>query len=168
MPDESTCQVFCVVAWNWPWYRGEGKALWYVYPRCIIPLRQFPCYCGIGRLNLGREFMLIMLRWKVNDFYCWLMTILNGWKFSANATIEVSRALFSWYGLPLALSSDNDPQFVAGEFQTFLKMNCIKHTLCPPYHPSTTGLAERHGEFSKGCTGLVLTKGHFSTTAQDG
>lgn len=84
---------------------------------------------------------------------------------TVNAIIEVLRALFSRYGLPLELVSDSVRQLVAGEFQTFLNMNCIKHTLCPPYHPSTTGLAERHGEFSKGCTGLVLTKGHFSTTA---
>jgi len=44
----------------------------------------------------------------------------------------------------LEMVSLNGPQFVAREFQTFLKMNCIKHTLCPPFHPSTYGLAERH------------------------
>ena len=63
---------------------------------------------------------------------------------TAEATVEVLRALFSRYGLPLELVSDNIPQFVAGEFQTFLKINCIKHTLGPPYHPSSNGLAERH------------------------
>ena len=63
---------------------------------------------------------------------------------TADVTIEVLRALFSRFGLPLEVVSDNGPQFVAREFQTFLKMNCIKHTLCPPYHPSTNGLAERH------------------------
>ena len=46
--------------------------------------------------------------------------------------------------LPLELVSDNGPQFVAREFQKSLKMNYIKHTLCPPYHPFTNGLAERH------------------------
>ena len=46
--------------------------------------------------------------------------------------------------LPLELVSDNGPQFVAREFQAFLKMNCITHTLCPPYHPFTNCLAERH------------------------
>ena len=30
--------------------------------RHIMPPRQFPYYCGLGRLNLGKEFMLIMLR----------------------------------------------------------------------------------------------------------
>ena len=63
---------------------------------------------------------------------------------TADATVEVLRALFSRYGLPLELFSDNAPQFVAGEFQTLLKINCIKHTLGPPYHPSSNGLAERH------------------------
>ena len=63
---------------------------------------------------------------------------------TAEATVEVLRALFSRCGLPLELVSDNAPQFVAGEFQTFLKINCIKHTLGPPYHPSSNDLAERH------------------------
>ena len=63
---------------------------------------------------------------------------------TANATIEALRALFARYGLPHESVSDNGPQFVAGEFKSFLTMNCIKHTLCPPYHPSTNGLAERH------------------------
>ena len=44
---------------------------------------------------------------------------------TADATIEVLRTLFSRYGLPLEVVSDNGPQFVAREFQTFLKMNCI-------------------------------------------
>ena len=38
---------------------------------------------------------------------------------TAQATIEVLRALFSRYRLPLELVSDNGPQFVAREFQTF-------------------------------------------------
>ena len=63
---------------------------------------------------------------------------------TAEATIEVLRALFSRYGLSLELVRDNGPQFVAREFQNFLKMNCIKRTLCPQNHPSTNGLAERH------------------------
>ena len=39
-----------------------------------------PYYCGLGRLNLGKEFMLIMLRSRVNNFFLWLTATLNGWK----------------------------------------------------------------------------------------
>ena len=63
---------------------------------------------------------------------------------TADSTIEVLRALFPRYRLPLELVSDNGPQFVTREFQTFLEISCIKYTLCPPYYPSTNGLAERH------------------------
>ena len=79
---------------------------------------------------------------------------------TANATIEVLRALFARYGLPHELvSSDNGPQFVAGEFKSFLKMNCIKHTLCLPYHPSTNGLAERHVQTFKAMYQSCTDKG---------
>ena len=61
VPYESTCQVLCVVAWYRPSYRGQSKTVMFVL-RHIMPLRQFPYYCGLGRLNLGKEFMSIMLR----------------------------------------------------------------------------------------------------------
>ena len=86
----------------------------------------------------GQEFLLVV------DSHSKWMEVFPMRSTTANATIEVLRALFSRYGLPLEVVSDNGPRFVAREFQTFLKMNCIKHTLCPPYHPSTNGLAERH------------------------
>ena len=39
--------------------------------------------------------------------------------------------------------SDNGPQFTSGEFETFLKMNAVKHIKTPVYHPASNGLAER-------------------------
>ena len=47
------------------------------------------------------------------------------------------------YGLPDQVVSDNWPQFVSAEFQTFMKNNVIKHIRCAPYHPSSNRLVER-------------------------
>lgn len=59
------------------------------------------------------------------------------------ATIEKLRQAFASNGLPTELVSDNGRQFTSDEFQQFLKANNIRHTLSPPYHPSTNGEAER-------------------------
>ena len=59
------------------------------------------------------------------------------------ATIATLRRIFSSYGLPQQLVSDNGPQFTSEEFCTFLKENGVKHIRCSPYHPSSNGLAER-------------------------
>ena len=86
----------------------------------------------------GQQFLLVV------DSHSKWMEVFPMTSTTANATTEALRALFARYGLPHELGSDNGPQFVAGEFKSFFEMNCIKHTLCPPYHPSTNGLAERH------------------------
>ncbi|KAL2081888.1 hypothetical protein ACEWY4_021706 [Coilia grayii] len=62
---------------------------------------------------------------------------------TASKTIQVLRGLFSRYGLPEVLVSDNGPQFTSYEFETFMRSNGVKHIRSAPFHPSTNGLAER-------------------------
>ena len=62
---------------------------------------------------------------------------------TAEKTIEELRKLFARYGLPEQMVSDNGPQFVAEEFQRFLKINGVRHIRSSAYHPSTNGAAER-------------------------
>ena len=62
---------------------------------------------------------------------------------TAAKTITVLQELFTRYGLPQQLVSDNGPQFVAEEFSTFLRLNGVKHIKCAPYHPASKGAAER-------------------------
>ena len=64
-------------------------------------------------------------------------------QYNTNKTIEELRKLFSSYGLPEQVVTDNGPQFIAEEFTVFLKQNGIKHLKCLPYHPSTNGAVER-------------------------
>ena len=61
---------------------------------------------------------------------------------TASRTEDELRKLFSSYGLPEQIVSDNGPQFVSEEFAAFTKMNGIKHIKSAPYHPSTNGAVE--------------------------
>lgn len=62
---------------------------------------------------------------------------------SSERTIEELRSIFSRFGLPTQLVSDNGPQLVSEEFQSFMEANGIQHIKSAPYHPATNGLAER-------------------------
>ena len=68
----------------------------------------------------GQQFLLVV------DSHSKWMEFSQMRNTTANATIEVLRALLSKYGLPLELVSDNGPQFVGGEFQTFKKWIALK------------------------------------------
>ena len=57
-------------------------------------------------------------------------------------TITVLSHLFSNYGLPVQLVSDNGPQFTSEEFRQFMLMNGIWHIRSAPYHPYSNGQAE--------------------------
>jgi len=62
---------------------------------------------------------------------------------SAEQTVMALQQLFTNYGLPQQIVSDNGPQFTAVDFQQFLKKNGVKHIRITPYHPSSNGLAVR-------------------------
>ena len=62
---------------------------------------------------------------------------------TSTKTIEVLRPIFSRNGISAQIVSDNGSQFSSDEFATYMKRNGIKHFKSAPYHPATTGLAER-------------------------
>ena len=62
---------------------------------------------------------------------------------TALKTIEVLRMMFSRYGLPEQIVTDNGPQFVSTEFEMFMKENGVRHIRSAPYHPASNGLVER-------------------------
>ncbi|XP_031422660.1 uncharacterized protein K02A2.6-like [Clupea harengus] len=62
---------------------------------------------------------------------------------TAQKTIEKLAEMFSRFGFPEQLVSDNGPQFVSADLAKFLERHGIQHIRSAPYHPATNGLAER-------------------------
>ena len=62
---------------------------------------------------------------------------------TATSTIQNLRHLFSTYGLPLQVVSNNSPQLISTEFKTFMQENGVKHIQCASYHLSFNGVEER-------------------------
>ena len=57
--------------------------------------------------------------------------------------IDKLQLSFSSLGLPQVLVSDNGPAFCSTDFQGFIKQNGNNHVKTVPYHPASSGLAER-------------------------
>jgi len=62
---------------------------------------------------------------------------------NSESTVEKCREIFTTFGLPQTLVTDNGRTFISKEFQAFLKRNGIFHKCTAPYNPATNGLAER-------------------------
>ena len=61
---------------------------------------------------------------------------------TALTIVQYLHQLFSRFGIPDSIVSDNGSRFIAKEFQEFCKSNGIQHAHVAPYHPSSNGLAE--------------------------
>ena len=82
---------------------------------------------------------------------------------TSEKTIAVLRHVFTSFGIPEEIVSDNGPQFSSAEFSSFCCSNGIKHTLVPPYHPASNGAAERSVQILK----KALLKHVFSEDSQN-
>ena len=76
---------------------------------------------------------------------------------SSSATITMMRHVFSHFGLPMTLVTDNGSNFTSREFELFMSKNGIRHITSAPYQPSTNGQAENtvksFKSFLKHCEG---------------
>ena len=61
----------------------------------------------------------------------------------ATPTIKACQLLFSPFGIPREIVTDNGSQFVSQEFTQFVKMLGVKHTPVTTYHLQSNGEAER-------------------------
>uniref|UniRef100_A0A914H3I8 RNA-directed DNA polymerase n=1 Tax=Globodera rostochiensis TaxID=31243 RepID=A0A914H3I8_GLORO len=57
--------------------------------------------------------------------------------------------LFSRYGFPKEIVSDNGPPFKSSELSHFCRSRGIKQTFSPPFHPQSNGQAERFVDILK-------------------
>lgn len=62
---------------------------------------------------------------------------------NSHSTINALRTIFSRFGIPRTVVTDNGTPFTAWEFEQFMQRNGIAHIRTPPYHPQSNGLAER-------------------------
>ncbi|CAB0014183.1 unnamed protein product, partial [Nesidiocoris tenuis] len=92
----------------------------------------------IDYLEYGGKHWLVV----VDATSKWMEVVMTH-RTTTQATIVILRDLFSKFGVPAMVVSDNGPQFVSNEFELFLRENGIKHIKCTPYHPRSNGLAER-------------------------
>ena len=68
---------------------------------------------------------------------------------TSRSVIEFLSDMFSRWGLPEEIISDNGKQFVSQEFEQFLKAHDIKHCRTALYHPQSNGAVERFNRVLK-------------------
>ena len=84
---------------------------------------------------LGKMFSIIY-----NSYFKWIDAIMTN--ITLSEVINRLRYTFSIQGIPYFIVSDNGPSLANQEFNTFCKLNGIKHLTIAPYHPSSNGAAE--------------------------
>lgn len=90
-------------------------------------------YMSIG----SRDYLIV-----IDAFSKWLECIHMNNGTSTRALINKLKYLFSRFGIPHVIVSDNDTKINSFEFNSFCSNNGIRHVTSPIYHPASNGLAE--------------------------
>lgn len=109
-------------------------------------------YCGP---LAGKMFLVVC-----DSFSKWLDCI-EVQKADSTHTIMELRKIFSNFGNPELIVSDNGSVFTSEEFKVFLKENNIKLMTSPVKHPQSNGLAENAVKISKMFLKKLLINGKF-------
>ena len=96
------------------------------------------CACDIlGPLPSGEYIFVIV------DYFSRYYEIAVLKSVTTEKVILALIPIFSRFGLPLTLRTDNGPQFISNEFEQYLKEHGIKHYTSIPLWPQSNGEVER-------------------------
>ena len=86
---------------------------------------------------LGHMYLILV------DTYSKWLTVELMQTITTEKTIQNLCTVFATHGIPHKIVTGNGPTFHSEQFKTFMMHNGIKHIFSAPYHPSSSGLAER-------------------------
>ena len=107
---------------TWTWSNGPWKRL----------------HIDFAGPFMGKMFLVVV------DAYSKYLDVVPMDHATSATTIKALPHIFSIFGLPEHIVTDNGNQFSSQEFKNWLTQNDILHTLTAPGHPATNGLAERY------------------------
>jgi len=91
----------------------------------------------LGPLPSGESLLVVV------DYFSRYFEVVILRSTSSTRIIESLKPIFARFGVPHTLKTDNGPQLVSGEFETFLAENGIEHRTTPPLWPQANGEVER-------------------------
>lgn len=92
----------------------------------------------------------------IDAFSKWPECLIMNEGTSTRALIRKLKELFSRYGLPRVIVSDNDVKIRSQEFEIFCSTNGIRYITSPIYHPSSNGQAENTVKICKNMIRRIL------------
>lgn len=99
----------------------------------------------IDYMSIGQAVYLIV----VDAFSKWLECVHMDRGTSTSVLIQKLKDMFSRFGVPNVIVSDNDVKINSAEFHNFCLLNGIKHITSPIYHPASNGQAENSVKICK-------------------
>ena len=91
----------------------------------------------LGSLPSGKNLLVVI------DYYSRYFEVVILKSTTSARIIDSLKPIFSRFGVPYTLKTDNGSQFVSDEFEAFLAENGIEHRKAPPLWPQANGEVER-------------------------
>ena len=106
-----------------------------------------------GSSSTGESLLVVV------DYYSRFYEVAIMRPTAAKKMVVVLTQIFSRYGFPFTLKSDNGPQFCCEEFEKFLSDHGIEHLTSPPLWPQANGHVERQNRTLLKSLKVALTEG---------
>jgi transposase InsO family protein len=109
-------------------------------PLMPYPIPPYPFHTvGVDLMMVDQKSYLVLVDYLAK----WSVVRVLEANNSSRTVINALREVFSDFGTPEIVISDNGPQFSSGEFKQFCRAESITHNTSSPLHPSGNGQVER-------------------------